>query len=88
MIEEEQTEKPVRESREPERRQAPIPADKTRNLSPFSILPAIPAETKKVRKRNLVQLTINYCSLFAKVQLLTDLQIYLYATVEIPLGIT
>ena len=45
---EEQTQKPVRESRDPQRRQSPLPPDNTRNLSPYSVLPAIPPDKNKV----------------------------------------
>ena len=45
---EEQTQRPVRESRDPQRRQSPLPPDNARNLSPYSVLPAIPPDKNKV----------------------------------------
>ena len=45
---EEQTQKPVKEPRDPQRRQSPLPPDNTRNLSPYSVLPAIPPDKNKV----------------------------------------
>lgn len=52
---EEQIQKPVRESRDPQRRESPLPPDNTRNLSPYSVLPAIPPDKNKVIIKGLLK---------------------------------